>query len=149
MITINANGASVDIAAYVMPGQPIGVVTLPLGYARTRAGHIGDDLGFKTYDLRTTQSLEFASGAKVSKRSGTYKLIATQDHYILDTIGAQGTAKRIGPPGESGMIVHEASFEEFKKNPAAAQGKPRKYGLQLFEEPRKEGYEDTHKWGMS
>jgi molybdopterin-containing oxidoreductase family iron-sulfur binding subunit len=149
MIKIDANGASLDIAAYVMPGQPIGVITLPLGYARTRAGHIGDDLGFNTYTLRTSQTFEAVGGAKVSKGSGTYKLIATQDHYILDVIGAQATAKRIGDRGESGMIVHEASFEEFRRNPGVVRGKPRKYGLQLFEEPRKEGYEDPHKWGMA
>jgi molybdopterin-containing oxidoreductase family iron-sulfur binding subunit len=149
MIKIDANGASLQIAAYVMPGQPIGVIALPLGYARTRAGHIGDKLGFETYSLRSSQGLDTASGAKVSKSAGTYKLIATQDHYILDTIGAEGTAKRIGGRGESGMIVHEASFAEFKKNPKSVEGKPRKYELQLFEEPRKDGYSDSHRWGMS
>ena len=138
-----------EIAAYVLPGQPIGVITLPLGYARTRAGHVGDKLGFDTYAIRTTQAMDFAGGAKVSKGSGTYKLIASQDHYILDTIGFEGTAKRVGGKNESGMIVHEATFKEFRKNPSSVHGEPRRYGLQLFEEPDKNHFTDTHAWGMA
>jgi molybdopterin-containing oxidoreductase family iron-sulfur binding subunit len=86
----------------------------------------------------------------VAKGSGFYKLVLTQDHHILDTIGYEGREKRVGEKGEGGIIVHEASFAEYKVNPRATNPSAnRKYGLQLFEEPDKTGYTNTHAWGMA
>jgi molybdopterin-containing oxidoreductase family iron-sulfur binding subunit len=138
---------SLQIAAYVMPGQPDGVITLPLGYGRKAAGHIGDDVGFNTYLLRTSLDLATVAGAKVSLVPGSYKLVTTQDHHIIDSIGAEARDKRIGGQNESGPLVHETTLAEFKKNPRSVHGKPRRVGLQLFEEPA--DLTDTHAWGMS
>jgi molybdopterin-containing oxidoreductase family iron-sulfur binding subunit len=144
----NLGKVSMPIAAYVMPGQPDGVITLPLGYGRKFAGHIGDNVGFNTYVLRTSQDLSTVAGAKVSLGTGSYKLVSTQDHHIMDSIGAAGRDKRIGAKDESGIIIHEATLAEFKKDPHSVHGgKPRRVGLQLFEEPA--ALNDTHAWGMS
>jgi MoCo/4Fe-4S cofactor protein with predicted Tat translocation signal len=144
--------ALIEIAAYVMPGQPEGVITLPLGYGREAAGHIGDALGANTYKVRTTEGPCLNSGARVTLGSGSYTLVSTQDHYLFDSIGMEGTEKRIGHKNESGMIVREATLEEFKKNPRCVHGNgtKRSVGLQLFQEPVKlDGVPDTHAWGMS
>jgi Fe-S-cluster-containing dehydrogenase component len=135
------------IAAYVMPGQPDGLITLPLGYGRTVAGHIGDKLGFDVYSLRTSRDLNMLAGAKISLGPGSYRLVATQDHHIMDTVGAQGRDVRIGAKDHSGMIIHEATLTEFKENPRSLHGLPRKVGLQLFQEPSP--FNDTHAWGMA
>jgi molybdopterin-containing oxidoreductase family iron-sulfur binding subunit len=149
ILKIDVGGASLEIAAYVLPGQPVGVITLPLGYGRTSAGHIGDELGFKVEKIRTSRAFDVAAGAKVSKGSGTYKLVLTQDHHILDKIGYEGREARVGEKNESGSIIHETTFAEFKVDPKSAHPGPRKVGLQLFEEPRKDGYSDPHAWGMA
>ena len=138
---------ALEIAAYVMPGQPLGVITLPLGYGRTASGPIGDRLGFNTYAIRITQGFDVAAGAQVHKAAGHYRLVATQDHHILDTIGAEGRATRVGQKAESGKIVHEVSFSEYKRDPASTLGGPRKVALQLFESPSK--FNDSHAWGMA
>jgi molybdopterin-containing oxidoreductase family iron-sulfur binding subunit len=140
---------NLEIAAYVMPGHPDGMITLPLGYGRIAAGHIGDDLGRNTYQVRTTEGPVLNSGAKISLGTGTYQLVSTQDHYLMDSIGMEGTQKRIGLKNESGMIVREAIFEEFKKDPGCVHGnaKKRRVGLQLFQEPAR--LDDTHAWGMA
>jgi len=142
-----AGRPALEIAGYVMPGQPLGVVTLPLGYGRTSSGPIGDRLGFNTYSVRTTQGFDVTSGAKLQKAAGHYRLVATQDHHILDTVGAEGRAVRTGEKGQSGKIIHETSFEEYKRDPRSALGGPRKVALQLFEPPSK--FNDTHAWGMA
>jgi molybdopterin-containing oxidoreductase family iron-sulfur binding subunit len=138
-----------QIATYVMPGHPDGVVTLPLGYGREAAGHIGDDLGVNTYQIRTTEGPLLNSGATLSRGVGSYLLVSTQDHYLLDSIGAGGTEKRIGHKDQSGMIVREATLAEFKKDPGCVHGnsKKRRVGLQLFQEPAR--LDDTHAWGMA
>ena len=150
ILKIDAGGKTLEIAAYILPGQPVGVITLPLGYGRTSAGHIGDKLGFNVNDVRTSQAFDAAGGAKVSKGSGTYKLVLTQDHHILDTIGFEGRAKRVGEKHHDGMLIHEATLAKFKENPRSVHGEEkRRVGLQLFEVPDKTGYTNTHAWGMA
>jgi len=140
-------GRSIEIPAYVMPGQPVGVITLPLGQGRTSAGPIGDGVGFDCYQLRSSQAPDVVAGAKIRAASGTYRLVATQDHHILDSIGVGGREKRVGGKGESGIIIREATLAEFKSDPNSVHGGPRKIELQLFEAPS--DYTDTHAWAMS
>src|SRR5262249_17041608 len=42
VIRIPAGDRSLEIAAFILPGQPIGVIGLPLGYGRTAAGNVGN-----------------------------------------------------------------------------------------------------------
>jgi len=87
-------------------------------------------------------------GAKVSLGTGTYKLVTTQDQHIIDAIGVAGREKRVGAKDESGIIIHEGSLAEYKKDPRSVHGSTkRRVGLQLFEEPAV--LTDTHAWGMS
>jgi molybdopterin-containing oxidoreductase family iron-sulfur binding subunit len=143
--------AAIELAAYVMPGQPVGVITLPLGYGRdVSAGHIGENLGFNTYTVRTSDNLAVGTNVSVTLTSGTYKLVSTQDHHILDTIGAEARDKRIGPKNHGGPIVHETTLTEYRKDPSSAHGTParkQRIGLQLFQEPA--NLTDTHAWGMA
>jgi molybdopterin-containing oxidoreductase family iron-sulfur binding subunit len=161
MLNITAGGKTLSIAAYIMPGQPVGVIGLPLGYGRGQAGKIGSGLGFDTYQLRTTAGLSVA-GATVAKAGGTYSLVTTQDHHIIDEQGMKGREKRVGEKHESGIIIREASLVDYKKNPNAPH--PPKEGslsLQLFQppindqwpEPAYEGapavFNKPHAWGMA
>jgi MoCo/4Fe-4S cofactor protein with predicted Tat translocation signal len=151
MIRLTTAHASLDVAAYVLPGQPLGVIGVTLGYGRTAAGHIGNGLGFQTYALRTSHTPYFATGMQVSKTGDSYILGLTQNHHLIDAIGQEGRDKRIGPKGKSSIvfnIIHESSFVEFKDNPHSAHtDEVGRIGLQLFQPPMK--FADTHAWGMS
>jgi MoCo/4Fe-4S cofactor protein with predicted Tat translocation signal len=139
---------SVEVPVFILPGHPEGVITLPLGYGRTAAGHIGDDLGRNTYLVRTTEGALLNSGATLSRGSGDYLLVTSQEQHLINTIGWEGVQKRIGGVDESGIIIHETTLAEYKENPRAAHGgKPRRVGLMLFEEPAR--LNDTHAWGMA
>ena len=76
--------ASLSIPAFVLPGHADRVITLPLGFGRTRAGEWGTGAGFDVYPLRTSDSLGFASGASVTKAGGTYDLAQTQEHHSME-----------------------------------------------------------------
>jgi molybdopterin-containing oxidoreductase family iron-sulfur binding subunit len=147
MIKIDANGQSLEIAAYLMPGQPQGVLTVTLGYGRTAAGPIGNDLGFNTYALVTTGAPMVIDGAKVAKIGKTYLLVTTQEHNILEPIAQGAMDVRLGSkPGQSGKIIRDAFFSEYKSNKGMFRGE-RTVPLQLFEPPIV--MSDTHAWGMS
>ncbi len=161
MLHVDSNGRSLSLPAYIMPGQPVGVIGLPLGYGRGEAGKIGSGLGFNTYLLRTTAGMDVAP-AEVKKAGGSYQLVSTQDHHIIDEQGFHGREKRIGEKHESGIILHEASFEQYKKNPRSVH--PPREGnlrLQLFQPPinhewpppAHEGapavFNTPHAWGMA
>jgi MoCo/4Fe-4S cofactor protein with predicted Tat translocation signal len=147
MVRITVDGRSLDIVGYILPGQPVGVIGLPLGYGRSAAGNVGNDLGFNTYQLRTTKAMS-AAAAQVQKTGRAYKLAMTQDHHIIDEVGAAARSKRVGEKGHSGMVVREASFEEYKTNPQVALPREhRAISLPLFDPPAR--LDATHAWGMA
>ena len=120
VIEITVDGRTLGIAVYVMPGQPKGVITLPLGYGRTRAGAIGtyadgEGGGFDTYRLRGTKGL-WTAVADVKKLAGeTYLLAMTQNHHLMDKVGYEGREARVGDKGKTSKIVRETSFVEHKQ----------------------------------
>ena len=177
VVEITVDGRKLGIAVYVMPGQPKGVITLPLGYGRTRAGAIGtyedgEGGGFDTYRLRGTKGL-WTAVADVKKVGGAkYLLAMTQNHHLMDKVGYEGREARVGDKGLTSKIVRETSFVEHKQyvesHPAGGErhngfthsypGNAGQHGgvaLQIFQppEPLTTGQEDPrvapHAWGMT
>jgi molybdopterin-containing oxidoreductase family iron-sulfur binding subunit len=149
VVKLEANsGHWVEAAAYVMPGQPVGVIGLSLGYGRTRAGKVGNKLGFNAYELRTADTPYVVSGVKLSKTGQSYTLALTALHYIIDKVGVDGRAERIGGKNQTSVIVREATLVDYKKDPRSPhRGTEGAVRLQLFEPPSK--FNDAHAWGMT
>jgi MoCo/4Fe-4S cofactor protein with predicted Tat translocation signal len=84
VIHIEVNGLGVNAPVWIAPGQPDDTITLYLGYGRTRAGRVGNGLGFNAGQIRTTKNYWFATGAKVSKKDQTYPLAGTQVHFLME-----------------------------------------------------------------
>ncbi|HKP46250.1 MAG TPA: TAT-variant-translocated molybdopterin oxidoreductase [Pyrinomonadaceae bacterium] len=85
-LTISSQGRTISAAvpAWITPGQPDGVITLHLGYGRTRAGRVGNDHGFNAYEIRAADSPWSVSGAQVTKSPQQYLLAVTQLHFNLE-----------------------------------------------------------------
>ena len=168
LISITLGDKTLEIAAYLMPGQAAGSIALPLGYGRTAAGPVGVNVGFNTYTLRTSKRPGIAREAKVATTGKRYELALTQNHYMIDdkkTLGfltnpGPGFIRdRVGDKGESGLIIREASFDEYKKNPHFVnKNKHGDYELQLWDPPYKtpakhpggpEAFNHPHAWGMT
>ena len=163
VITVTVDGKSLEIAAYLMPGQARGSIALPLGYGREAGGPVGTGVGFNTYALRTGQRAGIARGATIAKVPGKrHKLALTQNHHLIDHIGTVLTEHRVGHKGQSGSIIKEGNFEAYKHDPKHALAAPGEHGeavsLQLWDEPyttpaKREGgptaFNEPHAWGMS
>src|SRR5579871_1808832 len=132
-IEIKYQGHTVKAPVWVTPGHANDSVTVHLGYGRTRAGHVGDGVGFNAYLLRTSTAPDGGPGAEISKSGGRYPLASTQHTQTM----------------EGRDLVRVASLEEYKKNPQYVdekeESKPLPKYMTLYPDYRYQGY----KWGMT
>ena len=131
VIDIELSNSKVTAAAWRLPGQADGVVVLPLGYGRKRAGYTGTNKGFNAYAVRSSTALWITSGGKITKTGDDYPLACTQYHFNM----------------EGRQILETATLEEFKKNPNFAHEHSEEVPkeLSLYKEFAYPGYA----WGMA
>jgi len=84
VVELTLSGRSVTAPALVVPGHPDNVVSVHLGYGRTRAGRIGSGAGFDAYALRTSGGLWSATGLELRKTGRKARLAGTQDHWSME-----------------------------------------------------------------
>src|SRR5215469_3198454 len=103
---IALSGSKVSAAAWILPGQAEGVVVLPLGYGRKKAGYTGTNKGFNAYAIRTSNALWTASAPSsvITKTGDDYPLACTQYHFNM----------------EGRQVLAAGTLEEYRKNPAFA-----------------------------
>lgn len=131
-IGIAANkSAAIDAPVWILPEQPDHVVTLPLGYGRTQAGRVGDNVGFNAYALRALAGMRGAVEVTMQPTGKQYVFATTQHHATM----------------EGRNIVRMATLDEFKRNPHFANqaAKDRVPDVSLYPEWQ---YND-YKWGMA
>jgi MoCo/4Fe-4S cofactor protein with predicted Tat translocation signal len=104
-----SNGYTIILPVLIQPGQARGTASIALGYGRTKVGKAGDNVGKNAYPFLSFSNgtLQYATTVTISKTGGTYELAQTQTHHSF----------------EGRNIIREASFAEYKKNPAAGTGK--------------------------
>jgi molybdopterin-containing oxidoreductase family iron-sulfur binding subunit len=99
-----------QVPVWVMPGQPDDVITIHLGYGRSRAGRVNETIvtepdgplphgGFNAYDIRYSYEPWLASGARVTKTGERFLVASTQAHFTMD----------------GGDLLRESSVEEYVK----------------------------------
>ncbi len=104
MIDISLSGSKVTAAAWIVPGQADGVVVLPLGYGRKKAGYSGSNKGFNAYAVRSSYAMWAATGGSVRKTGDDYPMACTQYHFNM----------------EGRKILASGTLDEYKQNPAFA-----------------------------
>lgn len=148
LVRLKYKDTELTMPAYIMPGHADGSITVHLGYGRDAAGLVGGSLerdiepvGANVYKMRHSDAMDFDTGLRVEPTGESYALATTQDHHIIDEVGLEGMAGRLG------AIVREATLEEYKHHPDFAAHVVHSPPLvSLWEEPKRE---TDHKWGMS
>ena len=131
MLLVRLNGQEVKLPVWIVPGHADNSLTLTLGYGRSRAGRVGNKVGFNVYPLRNSKTLYGAQGASIKRTNDTYTLANTQDHGSME-----------GRP-----IVREASLSQYKQNPDFAKEMVVHPPLEsLWEEF---SYDQGYQWGMT
>lgn len=82
-VEVTVGARHVEGPLWIMPGQADNTVALYLGYGRTRAGRVGDNLGYDAYQVRPRAEPWLAQGS-LRKLEGREDLAVTQLHHRLD-----------------------------------------------------------------
>jgi molybdopterin-containing oxidoreductase family iron-sulfur binding subunit len=131
MIEIRKGERSLTIPAWINPGHADDTITLHLGYGRTRAGRVANEIGFNVNVLRLADTPDVLTGVEVAKSRGSYDLACTQDHWTL--------------AGRN--LVRVATTEQYTKDPGFAHEREETEltGANMLPMYKYEGYA----WGMS
>ena len=138
LVKLHIGGRELTIAPYVLPGQPEFTVTLLLGYGRTQAGNVGNGVGFNTYSLRTTEAMDFESGATLAATDEDYRLASVQNHHIMSAPSLEAIGDR------APKLIQQATFAELLANPSLKHEK--RVVVPLYEAHH---YNTGYQWGMS
>ncbi|MGH7785928.1 MAG: TAT-variant-translocated molybdopterin oxidoreductase [Candidatus Binatia bacterium] len=84
VVELSLDGRSVPAPVWVQPGQAADVVTVHLGYGRTRAGQVGTGPGFNAYLVRPSDRPWAAAGLALNRTGAHYPLAATQNHHSME-----------------------------------------------------------------
>jgi MoCo/4Fe-4S cofactor protein with predicted Tat translocation signal len=134
VVKIDANGYSITIPVLSQPGQAQGTVSVAVGYGRTLAGPVGDNVGKNAFPFHSLRNgtLQSSAAAVVTATGENSPLAQTQTHHSIEGRNS---------------IIKEATFKEYLKNPAARTGEEedhKDYDLfwQKYEHP-------TYNWVMA
>ena len=131
VVDIELAGSKVTAAVWTLPGQADGVVTLPLGYGRKKAGQTGTNKGFDAYAVRASSALWAATGGAMRKTGSEYPLGCTQYHFNM----------------EGRELLRAGTLADYRQNPSFARekGEEPPKELTLYKEFAYPGYA----WGMA
>jgi MoCo/4Fe-4S cofactor protein with predicted Tat translocation signal len=151
-LTNRDQSISKNVPVWIMPGQPDDVITIHLGYGRTRAGRVGSagtvttvdpdtklpQGGFSAYEIRYSDQPWFAAGASASKTAEQYELAATQVHFNM----------------EGRDLLRESSLAEYVKDrervgEKTEEQKRENHDLSLYPDVDYKNQGNGYAWGMS
>ena len=131
MVKLTQGERSITLPAWVFPGQAASSIGVTLGWGRRKGGRLAEGRGFDVYPLRSSTTMGFATGVKLSKTGETYKIGQTQENNSM----------------EGRAISRDATFEEYKAQPTFADlQSPPPRSLPLWKD---QDYSKGHQWGMS
>jgi MoCo/4Fe-4S cofactor protein with predicted Tat translocation signal len=138
IVELRYEGRTVQLPAWIMPGQAEKSVTVFLGHGRKRAGKVGTGVGVDVYGLRTAAQPWSGTGLEVKKTSERSRLAALHHHFSM----------------EGRDLIRVSSVENYRKNPGFAQEAEHEpgHGLSLFEEPEPQKLHEQgmgNSWGMA
>ncbi len=138
LVNITFQGRTIKMPIWIQPGMPADTVCLHLGFGRTAAGALGNEVGFDTYALRTSQAPSYSPGVTIAKAGGIHQLVATQNHHAVS--GSETMDGR--------DVVRSGLIDEYKKNPKFLNPPKDEEPDALFEKPKDYQEYDGYKWGM-
>ena len=82
-LTYQGSEVSNGVPMWISPGQPDGVITIYMGYGRTRAGKIGTGIGYNAFDVMRSDAMNYGFGSLVATGEKT-EIATTQIHFNME-----------------------------------------------------------------
>ncbi len=85
LVKLKMNGAEIaqGVPMWITPGQPDDVITIYMGYGRTRAGRIGSGIGYNAFDVQSSNAM-WSAGGEVAKTGEQKTIASTQIHFNME-----------------------------------------------------------------
>ncbi|MBA3769141.1 MAG: TAT-variant-translocated molybdopterin oxidoreductase [Blastocatellia bacterium] len=133
LATLRYQGAEIKkpVPVWVAPGHPDDVVTIFMGYGRTRAGRVGTGLGYNAFDVRRSDAMNHGFGG-IAKTGETTQIASTQIHFNMEGRDLLRTWD-IANLKEEIEYGHQEDF----------------YPKTMYQTDHRELYNQNTKWGMS
>ncbi len=133
LVTLDYQGAEIQkpVPMWIAPGQPDDVITIYLGYGRTRTGRVGRDLGYSAYDVMRSDAMNFGFG-NIKPKGEQATIASTQIHFNM----------------EGRDLLRVFDLEEFDKNPEMGH-QENEYDKSMYTPFNYSKADWQHKWGMS
>ena len=116
LLNVTTEAGTLSIPALVVPSHADEVLTLPLGFGRTKAGEHGNGVGVDVYPIRSSTTLGFASGVEVRPAGGREVIVQTQDHHSMTATVTWPVDFVVDRP-----LAIDATLEEYRETPNFAQ----------------------------
>ncbi len=141
LVTVKANGKSIELPVMIQPGQADNTVSVAIGYGREKAGKAAAGVGKNVYPFAGILNgyvLFTAGSVTVEKAGGNHEIAQTQTH---DTVMGRRA------------VVQEGRLVDYVKNPTAGRYFPKVVTPEGPVDPANitlwHGYgKPNHSWGM-
>ncbi|MGI8811431.1 MAG: TAT-variant-translocated molybdopterin oxidoreductase [Pyrinomonadaceae bacterium] len=133
-VRLKFQGSEIEkpVPVWIAPGQPDDVITIFMGYGRTRAGRVGTGLGYSAFDVMRSDAMNSGFG-ELSAPGAKATIVSSQIHFNM----------------EGRDILRVWDVNDFE-NEAEHGKQPNNYPLSMYPtEKYAEQYKHNHKWGMS
>jgi molybdopterin-containing oxidoreductase family iron-sulfur binding subunit len=136
LVTLKYQGGEISkpVPMWISPGQPDDVITIYMGYGRTRSGRVGTGIGYNAFEVRRSDSMDWGTG-EITATGEQGMVASTQTHFTM----------------EGRDLLRTWDVEEFEKDPTI--GHQHDEAPKSFYEPAAQEYEKqyklNHKWGMT
>jgi molybdopterin-containing oxidoreductase family iron-sulfur binding subunit len=147
-LVFERDGRTLELPAYLMPGQAAGSIAVSVGYGRRDGGRVaqrdsgGQGGGFDVYPFRTADAMYRAADVEWRPSGGRYELVTTQDHHALfNAQQGRGQSDRLPE------IFREGTLAEYEAHPDFAEH--RTHHPPLVSLWREHSWEDGPQWGMA
>jgi len=137
LVTLKYQGAEIKngVPMWISPGQPDDVITIYMGYGRTKAGRVGTNLGYNAFDVRRSDAPSFGTG-EVVKRGEQTTIASTQIHFNMEG----RDLLRVWEVEEIEKLAEESKKHELKHSG---------YDKSMYDPFNYSEHEWQHKWGMA
>lgn len=122
------------VPVLIQPGQEYKTISVALGYGRTAAGQVAENVGVNAFPLvKMDKTRNYAlENIQINVAAGTYPLAITQTHHSM----------------EGRAIIRETTLEEYLTNPSSGNEmheETEKHNISLYKKHHFKG----HHWGMA
>ena len=113
LLNLTVGEKTYKLPAMVQPGQARGTIGLAIGYGRTKAGRVGNNVGVNAYPL-----LSERNGLPVMLRKDGVSVSVTEEDYSIPQTQTHHTFMN------RDFVIQESTLPEYRKDPGAGRYHP-------------------------